>query len=108
MILKFLLNNLVTVNSQQSTVNSQQSTVNSQLNNFKLWFKLSLLNKYITITLKNIILVLKKSEYSYLNLLKNSIFSKIYTKQTALWYKEYLEDKDITDKQINEYIEGLI
>lgn len=29
-------------------------------------------------------------------------------KQTALWYKEYLEGKDITDKQINEYIEGLI
>lgn len=29
-------------------------------------------------------------------------------KQTALWYKEYLDDKDITDKQINEYIEGLI
>ncbi len=25
-------------------------------------------------------------------------------RQTALWYREYLENKDITDKQINEYI----
>ena len=27
-------------------------------------------------------------------------------KQTALWYREYLEGRDITDKQIEEYLEG--
>ena len=29
-------------------------------------------------------------------------------KQTALWYREYLEGRDITDKQIKEYIKDLI
>ena len=29
-------------------------------------------------------------------------------KQTALWYREYLNNKDITDKQIKDYIEDLI
>ena len=29
-------------------------------------------------------------------------------KQTALWYREYLDSKDITDKQIKDYIKDLI
>ena len=29
-------------------------------------------------------------------------------KQTALWYREYLDSKDITDKQIKDYIKDSI